>query len=242
MKPENLVNRETSSLTWSELETLAPKTTGLLPVGAACKQHGHHLPLGTDALQTNWLCRELSTRSHALIWPIVHYGYYPAFREYPGSPTLDRETFKQTLKQVLDCMTDSGHPTTLIVNSGISTIPIVDEVCSQRTSAWHIYSGPEYRATVTDIKEQNHGGHADEIETSLMLYIAERTVNLELAVPADTEFSPVPLNRRNPDNPNYTPAGTMGNPMLATQAKGKRLARAMLRDGIEILHAQTVGD
>ena len=77
------------NLSWPRLAALAPARTGLLPVGAASKEHGRHLPLATDLIQVEWLAAEVTARLPALVWPTVHYGHYPAFSDYPGSPSLD---------------------------------------------------------------------------------------------------------------------------------------------------------
>lgn len=226
---------EVARLAWPELEARAPATVGLLPVGAACKEHGRHLPLATDSIQVSWLCRELAGRLNVLVWPVVHYGYYPAFREFPGSPSLDRACFERTLAAVLDGMERSGHRRCVVVNGGISTIPGVDAVCSGRRRAWHVYSGSRYEAAVAEVREQRHGGHADELETSLMLHVAAGSVRLERDVENDVAFEPGALNRHDADRANYTPSGATGNPLLASREKGRRLAEAMLADGLDLI-------
>ena len=69
---------------------------------------------------------------------------------------------------------------------------------------------------------RHNGGHADELETSLMLYIAGERVLPGLAVAEDRLFQPGPLNRNRPDAANYTASGAMGDPTLASRAKGER--------------------
>lgn len=187
-------------------------------------------------MQVEWLCSELASDPGGLVWPTVHYGYYPAFHEFPGSPSLDHDCFESTLRAVIDGMRRSGHRSLLVVNSGISTIPSVDAACAGACTAWHIYSASRYRAAVAEIEEQAHGGHADELETSLMLYIAGERVLPGLAVAEDRPFQPGPLNRNRPDAVNYTASGAMGDPTLASRAKGERLAHAMLEDGRAALH------
>lgn len=60
----------------------------MLPIGAASKQHGFHLPTNTDRVQAEWLAARIADRFDALIWPTVGYGYYPAFVGYAGSISL----------------------------------------------------------------------------------------------------------------------------------------------------------
>jgi creatinine amidohydrolase len=63
--------------------------------------------------------------------------------------------------------------------------------------------------------------HADEVETSMMLYIAPETVDMSKAVKDFSPDNPGPLTR----NPNgkgvYSPTGIRGDPTLATQEKGR---------------------
>ncbi len=85
-------------MTWPEVEALA-KTTDIafMSVGAV-EQHGHHLPLGTDTIQSTEtlkyahkiLLEEYGTES--LIAPTVPWGICPGAMEYPGSLTLSTGT------------------------------------------------------------------------------------------------------------------------------------------------------
>ena len=43
-------------LSWPEVERrIKAGAVTVLPVGAACKAHGPHLPMNTDLLQADWL-------------------------------------------------------------------------------------------------------------------------------------------------------------------------------------------
>ena len=73
-------------LTWDEVaRRIAGGAAAILPIGAAAKQHGFHLPLNTDRMQAEWFSARLAERFNALIWPTLSYGHYPAFTEYAGS-------------------------------------------------------------------------------------------------------------------------------------------------------------
>ncbi len=82
-------------LTWDEVaRRLENGAAAILPIGAAAKQHGFHLPMNTDRVQAEWLAARLADRIDALIWPTVAYGYYPAFAEYAGSSSLSAPVFE----------------------------------------------------------------------------------------------------------------------------------------------------
>ena len=70
-------------LTW--LEAKARFEAGALvvvPVGAAAKAHGPHLPLKTDALTARALAQRLLERLPAVAAPVVGFGFYPAFTSF----------------------------------------------------------------------------------------------------------------------------------------------------------------
>src|ERR1700730_1452324 len=73
-------------LTWDDVgRRIAGGSAAILPIGAAAKQHGFHLPLNADRIQAEYFAARLTERVDALVWPTVTYGYYPAFVEYAGS-------------------------------------------------------------------------------------------------------------------------------------------------------------
>ena len=77
---------QVAELAWPEIAArLADGAIAVLPIGAAAKEHGPHLPLGTDSVQAQWLASTLCAARNVLIWPTLTYGFYPVFVDYPGS-------------------------------------------------------------------------------------------------------------------------------------------------------------
>jgi creatinine amidohydrolase len=69
-----------------------------------------------------------------------------------------------------------------------------------------------------------------------MLAIAPEAVRLELARPwVAKPWQPGPLNRDDPNQPNYAPDGVYGDPTLATREKGEALLEAMMTDLVLVL-------
>lgn len=70
-------------LTWQEAEiVLRPGAIVVIPIGAACKEHGPHLTLKNDWLLAEYFKHAILRRAAVLIAPTVNYHYYPAFVEY----------------------------------------------------------------------------------------------------------------------------------------------------------------
>lgn len=235
-----------AQLSWPEVERrIKAGAVAVLPVGAACKVHGPHLPMNTDLLQAEWLAGALVQRTEVLVWPTIAYGYYPAFRDYPGSVSLSHETFQRLVQDILGEIQRAGARAVVILNTGISTIrplqTVVDDMPeAMRIRLANVYAGRRYRSVVKIIEEQPRGGHADEIETSIMLAIGREHVALDRAeawTPSAMDASGA-FSRSDPDNPRFSPAGIWGDPTLASEDKGRRLLAAMvddLLDAVEVL-------
>jgi creatinine amidohydrolase len=216
-----------ANLAWDAIEDrLKAGVPAILPIGAAAKEHGLHLPMNTDEIQALWLADKLAERTGALIWPAVPYGFYPAFTDFPGSITLSRETFVATIRDIVTGIKRHGARQVFILDTGISTIAPVSEAIAGLDSITHlrIHEGPAYKAASDALREQAFGSHADELETSRMLVIAPETVTMSRAAASPRGPIEGRLTRIN------APSGSYGDPTLASREKGEKLIAAMLDD------------
>jgi len=220
-------------MTWQEAErALGPETIVVLPIGAASKEHGPHLRLANDWIMADYLRHQLGERTRVVIAPIVGFSYYPAFVEYPGSLSLRLETARDLLVDVVRSLARHGPRRFYALNTGVSTLRAL-------APAAEILAGEGILLTYTDlgralapvekaVAEQAGGTHADEIETSMMLYIAPGTVDMARARKDYSAGGSGPLTR-DPRGPGiYSPTGSWGDPTLATRAKGETVTRALV--------------
>ena len=231
---------------WDEVaRRIGDGAVAILPIGAAAKQHGFHLPLNTDRIQADGVSvlTDMALEAEkidALIWPTLTYGHYPAFVEYAGSSSLSISTFEALVREIAGQILGSGCLKLLVLNTGISTLAPVDRallrLASQRVKHLWIHEGPRYPRVARQLAEQSHGSHADELETSLMLALAPQLVDMTRAEasPGLKQETPGALTPSDPNSPNYSRSGSYGDPTRATSAKGKVLLAAMLDD----LHEQ----
>ncbi|MFO1435965.1 MAG: creatininase family protein [Gammaproteobacteria bacterium] len=197
--------------------------------------HGYHLPLNTDFLQASWIAGEVERAVNAVVWPVLSYGYYPVFIDYPGSISLSRDNFFAVVIDVMQGIARAGARDLVILNTGISTIEPLHEAIRHRTESLavaliNVYSGERFAATAAAVEQQPFGGHADEIETSIMLALAPERVRMARAERQPTHIARGLFNRRDPNAANYSPSGANGDPTLATAEKGRRLLQAMRED------------
>ena len=80
-----------------------------------------------------------------------------------------------------------------------------------------------------EVRQEKYGTHADEVETSMILYMAPASVRMERAVADGGVVRPGPLTR-DPQRTDrhYSPSGVFGDPTLATWQKGERITEAVV--------------
>lgn len=228
-------------LTWDEAEPLLrADPLVVVPIGAAAKEHGPHLPLGTDRITADYLARRLAERVTVLVMPTVTYGYYPHFSPFPGSTHLEATTFQAMMTDLILSMHRHGPRRFLLLNTGVSTYPVLEIVARDLDRVRRILVGVTRIGDLgaqrtAGLLDQPRGSHADEHETSLLLAIAPGVVRLEklareLPERADSPglFVP-PMYHREP-GPGYSATGVYGDATLATRGKGNAIAEAMVED------------
>ena len=222
--------------TWLEVQqSLDERRLSIVPIGASCKEHGPHLPLNTDYVQARWLAEQIAARFTVIVWPVVGAGYYPAFVAYPGSWSINEKTFVQCMQDIITSIARHADNPIVLLNTGISTIAPLQESIAQsdyssRCTLINVYAGQQTAATVAKLEQQRAGGHADEIETSIMLAIDPDCVQMEKAQVGLERIEKGRLNPQDPTQPNYSPSGSMGNPTLASAEKGQQILASMLQD------------
>ena len=230
-KPTDATSNWLEQLSWNQAaDVLKPDTVVVIPLGAAAKEHGPHLKLANDAALADYLVRRVAGATPVVVAPLLNYHFYPAFLEYPGSTSLSSNTARDLTSDVIRSLARHGPRRFYVLNTGISTArplaasaqALLDEGILMR------YTNLEAMldAAARGIREQDGGSHADEIETSMMLHINPRSVDMSKAVkdyaPRSTPFA---LTRRVGGTGTYSPTGIWGDPTLATAEKGRIFTR-----------------
>ena len=220
-------------LTWLEAEkVLNERTVVVIPVGAAAKEHGPHLKLKNDWLIAEYLKKRVLEQSDVVVAPTVNYHFYPAFLEYPGSTSLRLETARDLVVDVCKSLARYGPRRFYVLNTGVSTLralkPAADALATEGITLHYTDLLKITEPAVKAVGKQEGGTHADEIETSMMLYIAPSTVDMKKAA-KDYHPSEVRGLTRDPKKKGvYSATGIFGDATLATRAKGERVTKALL--------------
>lgn len=240
-----------ADLTWPEAkERLDAGPVVVVPIGAASKEHGHHLPLATDWILAKGITDRVLAELPVVAAPILGHGYYPAFRHYPGSQHLSPETFGAILDEVLAGFVDQGVRRIVVLNTGVSTTPVITvrlrefyERHRVRVMCANIVS----LGTDTDaLMSQKFGGHGDEHETSIILALAPDKVQMDKAavdyghkeiLPRSQFYVPSFFDADEASGWDFSRYGVRGDPSLATAEKGEKMLTAIVRDVVDGIRA-----
>lgn len=236
-------------LTW--VEARAAIDSGMpvvIPIGAAAKEHGPHLPLRTDATVAAALARRVAEHLPVLVAPVVPFGYYPAFVRYAGSQSLTAATFTAVVRELCEGFTSQGVRHIALINTGHSTEAPINSLLSElhrsgvaRIIAAHLRFLGRSADTWLDDPQ---GGHADERETAMMLALDGRAVRMDRlpdrAANHDTAPETPPPGIARPiilswsrdvgSTDEFSPTGAFGDATRATAYKGQKVVEAVVDD------------
>lgn len=220
-------------LTWVEAEkVLTPDAVVVLPLGAESKEHGPHLRLGNDYLMAQYLAARVQEKAHVAIAPTINYSFYPAFLEYPGSTSLSFETARDVVVEICRGLSRFGPRRFYVLNTGVSTLRPLKAAAEALAAEGILMRYTDVLTVTADVEKrvakQEGGTHADEVETSMMLYIAPDSVDMSKAA-KDYREGHGPLTR-DPKKTGavYSPSGVWGDPTLATSEKGRIITEALV--------------
>src|SRR6478735_9945234 len=153
----------------------------IIPVGA-CEQHGKHLPLGTDTLIVEHLARDLSAEFGICVAPTLEYGVNVATeRGFPGNASLRKKTLHRMLNDLLTSWEVTGVKEFILITAH-GHDPHQEALATVTTVSARVRVVDIFGVNLSDLLEgQTEAMHGDEVDTSLMLYLAPELVHIEAA-------------------------------------------------------------
>ncbi len=221
------------TLTWDEAErVLTTDAVVVIPLGAESKEHGRHLQLNNDFLLAQYLKQRVlnAAPQNVVVAPTINYSYYPAFLEYPGSTSLSMDTARAMIADIIRSLARYGPRLFYILNTGISTLEPLARAAADLAKDGILlrYTDLSKQDAVERKLRQSGGTHADEIETSMMLYIAPQSVQMKKAARDLNPNQPGGLTRDPNGKGTYSPTGAWGDPTLATREKGQTVVESLV--------------
>jgi creatinine amidohydrolase len=251
---------ELATLSWPEVEhVLTLKPVVMLPLGST-EQHGPALPLFVDSTLIQKVAiaaaERVAPQVAALVAPTMPYGCSHYHLGFPGTMSLPTGPYIATIEALCESLLGHGFQRLLLLNGHGGNHAPLTIVARNLHELWGVTVGVasywNFAAkTIKRVRRSPPGGmsHACEFETSLMLHMAPNEVRQSLLrkeIPAyhacwhAMDFFDAEVVHVVEDTAAISPSGVIGDPTLATAAKGATIFEAIV-DGIVrfLLHFST---
>jgi creatinine amidohydrolase len=192
----------------------------IIPVGA-CEQHGRHMPLGSDTMIVEHLADDLSAEFGVCIAPTLEYGVNVATeRGFPGNASLRKKTLHRMLNDLLDTWESTGVLEFILLTAHEHD-PHQEALATVITTKARVRVVDVFAIDFRDVLEgQAAPMHGDEVDTSLLLFLAPHLVQMDLAEDYMMSRDELRRYRRGWLRVPKGSSGSIGRPSLATAAKG----------------------
>ena len=229
-------------MSWPEAEEAirAAKGVVIVPVGSV-EQHSLHLPLGTDSYVAITLAEDAAEKTGALITPPVWFGWSPHHMVRPGTITIRPEVLADLTYDIMQSLQKHGADKIILINGhrivNVVWMQIAAERAQRELGVTVKIFDPAYMSKDI-VGELGFGpvGHAEEVETSHMMYRYPEMVHLDRE--KDNPIKDTPLYSVDPcyvhDTLCYVPStyehakknaeiagGASGEPSKSDPEKGK---------------------
>jgi len=215
----------------------------LVPVGST-EQHGPHLPLGTDFLTAQALAESVARKINMICTPVIPVGVSSHHRQFWGTLWVSPDTFRRYMHEIAIALGYHGIRRIIFVNGHGGNSASLHEV-SQKLRLEGIYAvlyewwnGP----SVVELQKKlfkSNGGHADAIETAMILSLQPELVDKsrvrEAAAGASEHWGVTKFGGQLPvDTIDFSRSGATLDPREGTVEAGKRVRSAAEDDLIRL--------
>ncbi len=239
-KPKHLWLDELS--TKEAAKAASSGTVVIFPIGTV-EEHGDHLPLCTDSIQSEYIALEVAKRTGCLVAPAFRHGVCNAGRNFPGTMSIGFETLRLVVRDVLSELVRNGfrHIIVLTGHSGSSHMTALhlaaQEIVRQNASATGkvrvmVVADFDLGAEMLDkFRFPKNDGHAAALETSRVMDIRPDLVKGKgkAGKMATPRFEVVA------DPERYFEGGVNGDPAPASARKGREANEHIIAETIKLV-------
>jgi len=230
----------------------------IFPIGST-EQHGPHLPTGTDYIIAWELSKKVAEELNSILLPLLPYGFSDDHFPKPGTISISADTLKAIIKDVALSLNRYGFKHLVIISGHAGHLGQISDITYQLNllipqTGLRIHNVSPYTAVsieqLSTVLEEEMFIHAEEVETSLMLYLRPELVDMKKAVKEHPDFIPKGLT-----TPNFLEAirivttskflgrdfatGVCGDATLASREKGEKLFKILVSGLIDYIKRVT---
>ncbi len=233
----------TAELSWRMVEEARARGAAVIVPMGSTEEHGPHSPMG-DYLITDYIAEAVAQATDDLVTPTIPFSYSEYFRHYPGTITVQAETLRLLLRDVVGSLFDQGFRHVILFNGHNGNGPILQtlirEFRRERGLLVPVVAPLGFAqnpALIRELYGENPTGHGGEPVGSMMSYVRPELVDMARAEDWGTkpflgqksaglggitfQGNPVMLAINMEDV--TPPSGSLSDPRLASREKGERL-------------------
>lgn len=243
---------ELEKLTWPEVRAEIERGRDTIVVAfGAVEQHGHHLPLGTDALFGDELSRVLAERLDAFRAPTVRVGCSRHHLAFPGTMSIEEPTFHALVGDIVRGWSGHGfRRIVLLPTHGGNFAPLgaalekLEPLEGVRVVAISDL-GLLIQATLglgaeLGVPPGEGGIHGGEWETSMMLALWPELVKMDRAEPGYTGDLETGIQRFLADGvQSISENGVVGDPRGASAEHGRLYLERIIDLAAELVERES---
>jgi creatinine amidohydrolase len=160
----------------------------LLTIGIL-EKHGPHLPLGTDIFECRKVALTAAEQEYCVVFPTYFAGQINEARHQPGTIAYSHDLIWNMLQETCEELSRNGLKKIIIVNGHGGNNDFLRYFCMSQLHSPKDYvlvffqpnNSPEVEKKIEAMRQTKTGGHADEMETSMMRFIRPDLVKTEMA-------------------------------------------------------------
>jgi creatinine amidohydrolase len=161
--------------------------TAIIPAGIL-EKHGAHLPLSTDLI----LAREISSRAaqleYTILYPEFYFGQIFEAKHQPGTIAYSSKLVWDILEETCEELHRNGITKIVLVNGHGGNNNLFAYFCQAQLEKQKEYAvfffqpdDSEVDKQIEQLRTTDYGGHADEVETSMVYAIRPDLVHADVA-------------------------------------------------------------
>lgn len=206
----------------------------ILPLGVI-EEHGDHLPLSTDSLQSEYIAEEVAKRTGALVAPPIRYGVCNTTKNFPGTISIEFDTLRCLVQDVLFELARNGFKNIVVISghAGSSHLAavrlaakeVVDEVDVK------VLALSDYEIIYEAGLAEKGEGHSGWIETSRVMAICPDLIKGK----GRKGINKIPryVVLRHPEK--YW-TGVSGDPTKATEEEGRKMNELVVGEIVKMVN------
>ncbi|MFX1519948.1 MAG: creatininase family protein [Promethearchaeota archaeon] len=226
-------------MSWDDVEEqLKTVKTIIVPFGS-CEAHGFHAPLFTDTKIAFEVAKKVAEELNTFVAPSISYGLCRTTREFSGTLSLSFESLKIMTYDLLKELGETGFEKIVLFTGhcGKSQLVALREagfLYTKEVGKSNIFLVSAADLVDDLVKELTESPlyHADEVETSLMLFLTPSLIKMDKAV---KEFPKIPKYLIKTTGKPWMKSSVLGDATKATREKGEKIFNILVENLIKII-------